>query len=268
MANKPVGFFKEGGKTKPIIPRTSKSSKMSRSTGSLGTKIVIPQKEFQVFSFEDLPKSQQDDIIENYEQYHLEGEFELMNMDTDIGGSEYEWWKDQLSEMGIEVKDGDIDYSFDTSGRDVDYVKIDEYKVVDEHDNILKWFKEAGINPKSKEAQFILDYGKIQIDFPDQDYRGTKNTATVEFHIPYELQKELPIGVYSDIITNPYSHDWSGIENKLEKALHNKMEKFSDNVKANYDYISTREAMINSMEANEWQFTKGKNSEHYVESYR
>ena len=35
MANKPVGFFKEDGKTKPIIPRTSKSSKMSRSTGSL-----------------------------------------------------------------------------------------------------------------------------------------------------------------------------------------------------------------------------------------
>lgn len=32
---KPVGFFKEDGKTKPIIPSTSKSSKMSRSTGSL-----------------------------------------------------------------------------------------------------------------------------------------------------------------------------------------------------------------------------------------
>ena len=32
---KPVGFFKENGKTKPIIPSTSKSSKMSRSTGSL-----------------------------------------------------------------------------------------------------------------------------------------------------------------------------------------------------------------------------------------
>ena len=32
---KPIGFFKEDGKTKPIIPRTSKSSKMSRSTGSL-----------------------------------------------------------------------------------------------------------------------------------------------------------------------------------------------------------------------------------------
>ena len=32
---KPVGYFKEDGKTKPIIPSTSKSSKMSRSTGSL-----------------------------------------------------------------------------------------------------------------------------------------------------------------------------------------------------------------------------------------
>jgi len=32
---KPIGYFKEDGKTKPIIPSTSKSSKMSRSTGSL-----------------------------------------------------------------------------------------------------------------------------------------------------------------------------------------------------------------------------------------
>ena len=35
MANKPVGFFKEGGKTKPITSRKSGISKMSKSTSSI-----------------------------------------------------------------------------------------------------------------------------------------------------------------------------------------------------------------------------------------
>ena len=38
--NKPVGYFKEGGKTKPITSRKSGSSKMSKSTSSIGGKDV------------------------------------------------------------------------------------------------------------------------------------------------------------------------------------------------------------------------------------
>ncbi len=57
---KPIGFFKENGKTKPIIPRTSKSSKMSRSTSSLdSTELLLP-----VESWNKLSRKEQVQLIQ------------------------------------------------------------------------------------------------------------------------------------------------------------------------------------------------------------
>ena len=57
---KPIGYFKENGKTKPIIPRTSKSSKMSRSTSSLdSTELLLP-----VESWNKLSRKEQVQLIQ------------------------------------------------------------------------------------------------------------------------------------------------------------------------------------------------------------
>ena len=60
MANKPVGFFKEGGKTKPISKRKSGNSKMSRSTSSLdSTELLLP-----VESWNKLSRKEQVQLIQ------------------------------------------------------------------------------------------------------------------------------------------------------------------------------------------------------------
>lgn len=215
------------------------------------TKPVVIEKE--VYRISELPEEIQDEIIEKYS-----------NITIDYG-----WWDYILEDLKIQLEKLGVEYSDAYFNLDrKPYLKIvDVYLDLD----LLykKWIEEQGI--ENEEIHKLIKSGDIYFEYEILTTRRSIGVGYSEFPIWME-----PIQTESDAlrlyITAPDDFDERKLDN-FEKsftswiisAITDILWDYYKKLNKEYDYITSKEGIIDFLDANEYYFDKEGNNVDIVE---
>lgn len=178
----------------------------------------IITRNYKVYKFSELLEEAQEKAIESH--YDCNVDYDWYNMTTSDD------FPVKLSEIGL--SGNKFYFSLDRDN----YLYCDNLAI----DNIEKILKAIKVDLRSKEAKSILENG---LSLNKTYYAGGIARNTID----------LGYGV----IDTAKSID---IERALRELLQNTLEEFRSILSKEYDYLTSREAIIDTIESNDWTFTE------------
>ena len=203
----------------------------------------IVTKQYEVFKFDELPEDIQQKILDNY---------------WDIN-TNWEWWE----------QDGLLDLS----KAEMDAIKV---QLSDEWWNSTK--------PKDKRGNIIGEYpahtGLIDYDINefDIDYRNyiiynnievndeevfrrflripTNLWNNINYHFPLQNTRYASTTIDFDWEEKPFTKEEEKILNNAKDIFDNKVSESIQMLKEQYEYLSSKEGILETIEANNYEFTK------------
>jgi len=182
-------------------------------------------KQYQIYDFDELSEEAQEKVLND-------------NYDINI---DYEWWQDDdiyqeiAKDYGIFIDIKEVSFSLDREN----YVAFDTFN----HSRSEKWslpiyikdyklfFKKAGLNTNLKRVKTEIDNQNINIDHTH--YAG---------------------GIIANYIKDDYADITEEELEMLETCLNNMLDEIKSQLKLEYNDLTSKESIIDTIEANEYTF--------------
>jgi hypothetical protein len=175
-----------------------------------------------------------DDLDDKAKEKALEWAREI-NVDFDWGEPDVEYYRDLWKEeLGLEFDKAYYDLD------QADYLYLDEAKVTDV-DKFLKAARAAGYE--------VPDVDEIYIERHFRSGGDARNYVRVEVSEDSEFEEK-------DYAVPVTGSTFEGVEEKLTDFLRGNLDKLKTDLKKSYDYYLSDEAVIDTIQANEYTFTK------------
>lgn len=186
------------------------------------------------YKYNELPEETQQKIIENL--YYI-------NIDYDWWNDSVDYFKDQLKEYGIHAPD--IRFSgFCSQGDGLSFTGSVELLTLLDKTELSKDY-----------PNFIQLINDNEIDVSAYLYRVGRAQAVHERSVRFEVDLDVYFEEISEEMKALLFDLADSIEYKLEQWRLNICRDFYKQLSDEYDYLTSKEAIIETIEANEYQFT-------------